>query len=126
MAPNVLLPQYLLPLAAVSLGRIVLSVEEPLQDYHIPNLDPSPYVTEKVLNQCNGTDGFADQRVFASDLTKILSSWFSKRAKASSYVTSNQIKTVYLNNTGEWLRNAMEPEATRKWAERIQGRDSNA
>ncbi|KAI9667774.1 MAG: hypothetical protein M1821_000593 [Bathelium mastoideum] len=118
MSASALFSQYLLPQAAVSLGRLVINVNEPHQDFHDPGLDPKPYIIEQFLNQYDGTNSSTDQSEFASELTSILSSWFSKHAKVSVRVTSDQIKTVYLINTGEWFRNAMKPEATRKWVER--------
>jgi hypothetical protein len=47
-----------------------------------------------------------------------MSSSFSKRARTSIRISTEQVKTYYLNNTGQWFKDAVQLEATRKWIER--------
>ena len=56
--------------------------------------------------------------VAASQLTTFLSSSFSKRLRASIRITANQAKTYYLNNVGQWFRDAVQSRETREWIER--------
>ncbi|KAI9764066.1 MAG: hypothetical protein M1840_008870 [Geoglossum simile] len=103
MSPSILLSQFFLPLQAVSLGRFVISLDDPHQDFHDP---PGP---ERVQTQYDS---------IASQLTGFLSSSFSKRLKASIRITADQSKTYYLNNAGQCFRDAVKSQATRKWIER--------
>ena len=118
MPASVLLAQFLLPQAAVSLGRFVTNIDEPHRDFHDPATDTTPYIAEKLQSQYDSTHSSNDQRTFVSELTRFLSSSFSKRAKASIRITSDQVTTYYLNNTGAWFRDAVQSEQTRKWIER--------
>jgi hypothetical protein len=47
MPKSILLPQFFLPLSAVSLGRFVISLDDPHQDFHNPTSNASPDFTEK-------------------------------------------------------------------------------
>jgi hypothetical protein len=118
MPASVLLPQLFLPRSAVNLGRFVINVNEPHQDFHDPASDPTSNITEKVQTHYNNIHRAADHRNFASDLTSFVSSSFSKRANTSISITADEVKTYYLNNTGQWFRDAVQLEPTRKWIER--------
>lgn len=118
MPTSILLAQFLLPEAAVSLGRFVTNVDEPHREFHDPATDTTPYTTKKVQSQYHGTSSCHDERNFTSELIRFLSSSFSKRADASVGVTSDQVTTHYLNNAREWFKQAVQHEETRKWIER--------
>ncbi|KFZ22972.1 hypothetical protein V502_02551 [Pseudogymnoascus sp. VKM F-4520 (FW-2644)] len=118
MPASVLLPQFFLPLSAVNLGRFVTNVDEPHRDFHDPVCDPNYDITEKVQAKYDSVHRSANHSSFASELTSFLCSSFSKRSKTSIRITANQVKTYYLNNTGQWFRDAVQSEQTRKWIER--------
>jgi hypothetical protein len=118
MSPNILLPQFFLPPSAVGLGRFVISIDNPHHDFHDPPLNSTAESKEKVQTQYNGIHHFVKQHKAASQLTTFLSSSFSRRLKASIQVTTDQAKTYYLINAGEWFRNAVQSKETRKWIER--------
>jgi hypothetical protein len=118
MPACVLLAQFLLPGKAVKLGRFVTNVDEPHRDYHDPACDSGFDVTEKLQTHYDSFHHSANHRTFATDLTSFLSSSFSKRAKESVRISAEQVKTYYLNNTGQWFRDAVKLEASRKWLER--------
>jgi hypothetical protein len=118
MRASVLLPQFFLPQSAIKLGRFVTNIDEPHRDYH----DPSPCkdfgVIEKIETHYDGTDTLGGHRNFGSELTAFLSSSISSRTKASIRITANLVKTYYLDNNGEWFRDAVRSEDVRKWIER--------
>lgn len=116
MPPNILLPQFFLPTSAVRLGRFVISLDNPHQDFHDPSL--SATAESKVQEQFNGIHHLIKQQKATSQLANFLSSSFSKRLKSSLQVTTNQIKTYSLNNSREWFRDAVQSMETRKWIER--------
>ncbi|KAI9786108.1 MAG: hypothetical protein M1839_007518 [Geoglossum umbratile] len=118
MSPSILLSQFLLPLSAVSLGRFVISLNDPHQDFHDPLRNPDPEVAERVQTQYDSIRHSVKHQNEASQLTTFLSSSFSKRLKASIQITADQAKTYYLNNAGQWFRNAVQSEETQKWIER--------
>ncbi|ERF73245.1 hypothetical protein EPUS_08796 [Endocarpon pusillum Z07020] len=116
MPTSVLLPQLFLPRSAVNLGRFVTNVDEPHQNFYDANTASD--VTEKVQTQYDSLHRSATQRTFASDLTSLLSSSFSKRSKTSIRIIADQVKTYYLNNTSRWFREAVQSEETRRWIEK--------
>ena len=118
MPRSILLPQFFLPLSAVSLGRFVTSLDDPHQDYHNPICNASPEVTEKVQTQYDSIHYSFNHQKVASQLTTFLSSSFSKRLKALIRISADQAKTYYLNNAGQWFRHAVQSQETREWIER--------
>lgn len=110
-----LLPQYLLPLSAVTLGRFIIDRDDPQQDYHDPQPAISPKSSSEVqLNYSSSSSSEKDARK-ASKLTNLLSTNFSERLNAQIKVTSPQAKTYYLHNVGQYFREAVTLEATQKW-----------
>ncbi|KAF2257667.1 hypothetical protein CC78DRAFT_202039 [Lojkania enalia] len=118
MPQNILLSQFFLPLSAVGLGRFVISFDEPHQDFHEPYCTTRPNVTETVQVQYDSIRNSIKHLNIALQLTSFLSSTFSKRLKASIRITAEQVKTYYLNNVGQWFRDAMKLQETREWIER--------
>ncbi|KAI9765654.1 MAG: hypothetical protein M1840_007211 [Geoglossum simile] len=118
MSPSILLSQFFLPQSAVSLGRFVISLDEPHQDFHDSLRNSGPEVTERVQSQYNSIRHSIKHQNAASQLTGFLSSSFSKRLKMSIQITADQAKTYYLNNAGQWFRDAVKSQETREWIER--------
>jgi hypothetical protein len=119
MSKSALLSQFFLPLSAVSLGRFVTSFEEPHQDYHDPMDKIHADTMEKVHTQYESSYRNITDRNLTSHFTSFLSSSFSKRLSASIYVRADQAKTYHLNNPGQWFRDAVQLQETRKWIEKI-------
>lgn len=119
MSRSALLSQFFLPLSAVSLGRFVTSFEEPHQDYHDPMDKVHADTIEKVQIQYESSYRNITDRNLTSHFTSFLSSSFSKRLSASIHLKAIQAKTYHLNNPGQWFRNAVQFQETRKWIEKI-------
>jgi hypothetical protein len=79
--PASLLFSQFMPLPAIKLGRFVTSVDEPYRDYHDPNVDSDFKVIEKIEAHYDGIDSQAGHQNFASELTSLLSTAFSKRSQ---------------------------------------------
>ena len=118
MPRSILLSQFFLPPSAVSLGRFVISLDDPHQDFYNPMSNASPDFTEKVQIQYDSIYHSVKHQNVASQFTTFLSSSFSKRLKASIRITADQAKTYYLNNVGQWFRDAVKSQETREWIER--------
>jgi tetratricopeptide (TPR) repeat protein len=118
MPKSILLPQFFLPPSAVSLGRFVLSLDHPHQDFHDPTSNTSPDFIEKVQTQYESLHHSAKHQNVASQLTTFLSSSFAKRLKASVRITADEARTYYLTNAGQWFRDAVKSQETREWIER--------
>lgn len=118
MPVSILLAQLFLPQSAVKLGRFVTNVNEPHRDYHDPNTSRNFSIVEKVETDYDGVDTLTNYRNFASELTSFLSSSFSRRAKTSIRIATNQVKTYYLDNNGQWFRDIVQLEDVRMWIER--------
>ncbi|KAF2403024.1 hypothetical protein EJ06DRAFT_527996 [Trichodelitschia bisporula] len=118
MPVSFLLPQFLLPLSSVQLGRFVISTAEPHQDFHDSISVIGDGLAEKIQSQYEGFRGSTTDESFAAKLTSFLSASFSKRTKSSLRITSTQVRTYYLKNATEWFRGALQHTATRMWFER--------
>ncbi|KAH0557192.1 hypothetical protein GP486_005019 [Trichoglossum hirsutum] len=118
MSPSILLSQFFLPPSAVSLGRFITSLDNPHQDFHDPLCSSSPEVIERVQVQYDSIRLSVKNQNMASQLTTLLSSSFSKRLKASIRISADQAKTYYLNNAGQWFRDAVRSKETQRWIER--------
>jgi hypothetical protein len=119
MPASVLLPQFFLPQSAVKLGRFVTNVDEPHRHYHDPSPRSDFNVVEKVATNYDIIDTLADSHNFASELTSFLAISISSRTKTAIRITTQQVKTYYLDNNGQWFRDAVQSEDVRKWIERI-------
>jgi hypothetical protein len=118
MRASVLLPQVFLPHSAIKLGRFVTNIDEPHREYHDPSPCKSFSVIAKVETRYDSTDVLEGHRNFASELTTFLSSSISSRTKTSIHITTDQLKTYYLDNAGLWFRDVVRFEDVRKWIER--------
>ena len=112
--PSSLLLSQFLPQSAVKLGRLVTNVDEPHRLYHDPNDSSSFKVVKKVESHYDSIDSLAGYCTFASELTSLLSAIFLKCHITSIQIIMNQVKTYYLDNYGEWFRNAVQPEDVRR------------
>jgi len=115
MPCNVLPQQTFLPLDSIRLGRLVLSVDKPEQDYFDPPCEEE--IEFSVTTQRNYADlqeSVADRDLF-SILTRLVSASISKREKTYVQVTSTEAKKYILFNSGTWLKLALRAEATRSW-----------
>jgi hypothetical protein len=118
MGVSVLLPQVFLPQSAIKLGRFVTNIDEPHRDYHDPSPGQGFNIIEKNETYYDGTETLGGHRSFVSQLTALVSSSISSRTKCSIRITTNQVKTYYLDNNGQWFRDVVRSEDVRKWIER--------
>jgi hypothetical protein len=104
-------------LNSIKLGRLVKSIEFPNNYYHDPVYSPAPEGTPILRDQYKRT--LYDERSagFASKLTSLMSSGFSKRAKLRVRVETDTVKTYMLENSEVWFRKATELDETKKWIE---------
>jgi hypothetical protein len=99
------------------MGRLVVNVDEPHQDY----LDPIPAETPNVL-EISKTDFAAVRRAatdqnLSSKLTSLISASRATGNKTITSATSLRYKTYLLDNAALWFAKSLEIEATRKWIE---------
>ncbi|KAJ5804818.1 hypothetical protein N7474_010705 [Penicillium riverlandense] len=102
MRVSVLLPQFFLPPSAIKLGRFVTNIDEPHRDYLDPIPGESLSVIEKVETQYDSADSLGGPT----------------RTNASIHINTEQVKTYYLDNNGQWFRDTVKSEDVRKWIER--------
>jgi len=123
MTLNIISSDFFLPLSSVKLGRLVKSVEFPTHRYHDPPYSQAPDGTPTVRGQYERV--LQDERSagFASKLTSLMSSGFSKRANTRVRIKTNVVKTYTLDNSEAWFMEATEFDETRKWIERAIGGD---
>lgn len=119
MESNNLLSQLFLPMSSVSLGRFVVSIEDPHQDFHDPLHSTTLAIAEKLQKNFTGTYTSVRHHNASAEIATLLSASFSKRLKTSVQITTVQAKTYYLNNVGDWFQNAVRSRDTQRWIERV-------
>jgi hypothetical protein len=120
MFSSIVQPTFL-PLETVRLGRFVVNLNDPHQDYFDPECGddiPPPEVIVKTHEQYQEVHQDAKDNSFASALTRLVSISFSNQNNLATQVTTDLVKTYQLSNSGMWFRKALKSQATRKWIER--------
>ena len=119
MPKSILLPQFFLPLSAVSFGRFVINLDHFHQDFHnfTKNIDSN--IIEKVQIQYENFHHFVKHQNIASQFITLLFSSFAKRFKAFVRIIANQVRIYYLNNAEQWFRDDVKFQKIREWIERI-------
>jgi hypothetical protein len=117
MPSNLVIQRTFLPLTSVQMGRLVVNVDEPHQNY----LDPIPAETPNV-HEISRVDFAAVRRAatdqnLSSKLTNLISASRVTGNKTFTSATSSQYKTYLLDNAALWFAKTLEIEATRKWIE---------
>jgi hypothetical protein len=123
MTLTIISPDFFHPLSSIKLGRLVKSIDFPIHSYHDPPYSQPPEGAPTVRSQYRRI--LQDERSagFASKLTSLLSSGFSKRANRVVRIETNVVKTYTLDNSEAWFTEATGLEGTRKWIERAIGGD---
>jgi hypothetical protein len=117
MVSHIILRQTFLPLNSVRLGRFVINIDDPQQDYLDPVCDQVAEVIIKHHLEYNELQQTATDNNFTSVLTRLVSASRSKRSKLLTEVTTDQATTYQLGNSGLWFKNAVKLQPTRKWIE---------
>ena len=121
MALSIISLDFFLPFGSIKLGRLVKSIEFLTNHYHDPPYSPAPEGMLVVRDHCERT--LRDERSagFASKLTTLMSTGFSKRAKLRVRVETDTVKTYVLDNSEAWFWKATYLDETRNWIERAVG-----
>jgi hypothetical protein len=115
---TILFKQFFLPLESAKLGRFIVSIEHPHQEYHDPACPDAPEGLVSVRDDYHGSSQENAGNKFALALTSLMSAGFSNRAKTNVKIAADQVKTYTLANSTRWFMEAMSLEDTRKWVER--------
>jgi hypothetical protein len=107
----------LLPFEAVRLGRLVKSIDQPLEGYHepFPSESPTPVVSQFDYAEKRQQ---ASRASFGSSLTALFSAAFSKRSFSQVHVEPRCLKTYALDNSDAWFNRAISHDETKRWIER--------
>ncbi|PMD67503.1 uncharacterized protein K444DRAFT_606440 [Hyaloscypha bicolor E] len=107
----------LLPLEAVDLGRLVLDISEPAQDFYEAKSLPPPELKQEVLNfseVLGQSQGFK----LHGDLTSILTAKATSQRTSTSLVKSLKCVTRQLVNSGDYFRTLCRVPKARDFLER--------
>ena len=116
MMTSVIRRQGLLSLATIRMGRLVLNVDEPLQDYCDP--DDEPEVVANAHQQYNELIRSEESAGFGMALTGIVSTSFNRETRTSLRLSAEQVTKYHLSNSGLWFQEAILTEKVRRWIER--------
>ncbi|KAH8646727.1 hypothetical protein BX600DRAFT_533166 [Xylariales sp. PMI_506] len=115
MRTSSVIPQSFLPPESVKLGRFVVNLDEPQQEYLDPLIDEPARQAEAVkkpqlhYEEVRQTESDAG---FAAMLTQLVSASRSRRKQVLTRVQADRITTYQLPNSGSWFREAVKLEKT--------------
>ena len=100
---------------SIRLGRFVRNIDEPQSDFFDADCEiPSDSILIKHQHRYNEVQRDAKERSFTATLTSLLSTSRTKRNKTSIQVSTDQVKTYQLSNSGSWFKSAVKSEAARE------------
>lgn len=104
-----------LPVQSIRLGRFVRNRDEPQSDYLDPQCDnPRQPIIKPHLNY-GEVQQIAAGGDFSVFLMSLLSTSWSKKRKQYVQVTTGQVTTYQLDNSGTWFKEAVKSDTTREW-----------
>jgi hypothetical protein len=104
-----------LPIESIRLGRFVRNLNEPQSDYLDPDCQPRREPITKPHLQYGELQQTAADKNLAALLTRLLSASWTKRRKEYTQVTTDQVTTYQLDNSGAWFKEAIKMQTTREW-----------
>ena len=116
MPPVTLIHHTFLPVDSIGLGRFVRNLDEPQLEY----LDPDYSTRQKeIVKRDDYYDGLLQQTAADTSLTAVLirlvsASW-TKRRNQYTQVTTGQVTTYQLDNSGPRFKEAVGIPKTREW-----------
>ncbi|OQN95350.1 hypothetical protein B0A48_18736 [Cryoendolithus antarcticus] len=117
MSLTVIPNSLLLPFEAVSLGRLVTSIDQPLEGYHKPPFAEAPKPIPSIFDYAEHSQ--QDSRAsFTSSVTALLSLAFSKRSASQIRIEPRCFKTYAIDNSDAWFDEAISHAETKKWIEK--------
>ena len=117
MPPNNVIWQSLLPLESVKLGRLVLNLDEPHQDYWDPACDLEPEILKRPQLRYLDVQNNATSAGLTAELTSLVSASHSNQKMRLSAVTTEQSTICQLANSSRWFKASLKDQDTRKWIE---------
>jgi hypothetical protein len=121
MSRNDLVWQSFLPLESIKLGRLVLNLDEPHQDYWDPTCDLTPEILKRPQLRYLDVQSNATNKGFTAELTSLASASRSKQKTRLAAVTTEQSTVYQLANSGQWFKASLKDQGTRKWIEEVIG-----
>lgn len=112
---NILLRQTFLPLDSIRLGRLVLNVSEPEQDYFDPTCNEEAGQSVSTQTHYTSLQPTTGSEGLLSILTRLVSKSISKHNRIYIQVTADTAKQYVLQNSSTWFKTALSSEATRNW-----------
>lgn len=101
---------------SIRLGRFVRNIDEPQSDFLDPdcNVTPDSVIVKSHLRY-EEVQQNAKDKSFTALLTSLVSTSRTKCNNACTQVSTEQVKTYQLSNSGSWFKSAVKSEAVREW-----------
>lgn len=116
MLPTAVILNHLLPVGAVDLGRLVLNVWEPSQDFYQPKLLERNILVQRIERFTDVLSQIKDSRLHGS-LTAAFSTVFSTRKHSSTSISSSTCITRQLQNSNDYFLELCQLAKARAWME---------
>lgn len=116
MQGSAVIQQMLLPLHSIRIGRLVVNVDEPQQEFLDPDCDLNE-ITTSTMTQYSVVQRDTSGESLRATMMSLLSAFFSKHNKTTIEVSTDRVTTYQLTNSGRWFQNAVQSQRTRQWIE---------
>jgi hypothetical protein len=118
MRSTLVFPNILLPSKSVELGRLVLNVHHPQQDFFEPSSITESQITVGVQQNFAEILNGAKSTKLRSFLTRLIMASYSNRDSNCIQLSAFRATTYQLINSGDWFDKVCGDPETRKWLER--------
>lgn len=116
MAHNFLVCRSLIPADSLRIGRLVIDIEDPLQDYLDLFTSVDPKIVE-VVHPDDRSAGSASSKTFVDFLAGLASTALSRSNNRAITVEARSAKTYAIADVDSWFKEACKDEDTQKWLE---------
>ncbi|KAK4085585.1 uncharacterized protein Triagg1_575 [Trichoderma aggressivum f. europaeum] len=99
------------------LGRLVLNIRHPHQDYYDPSSSTAASSVTKIKSYENFRDGLNSTSLVAK-LAAFLNAGFTYKHKGTKDISAVDVTTTSLHNSGTWFEEACVDAKARQWMER--------
>ncbi|KAH7000664.1 hypothetical protein EDB80DRAFT_582247 [Ilyonectria destructans] len=120
MPQDILLPQCLLPITSIRLGRFIVRVDDPhLSPFHDPKIEvkPDSGISESTFLNYDGDQHASSGNKFAAGLPSLLNGSVTRKTGRSCAVSADSVTIRQLTNPVAQFKEAVKDDAARKWFE---------
>lgn len=124
MATNSPLGQMLLPMHAITIGRLVTNIKDPNFDYFDAEVEEQPKILTNISTKFYESHKSEAEHRFIAELTHLVSLFRSRKTGILTQISTNRMKEYRLDNASQWFKSILRLKPTQEWIlEQLGGND---